>query len=421
MSGDEIKAWLLSQAPDREKIKAKLDMANRVIDLAILLEPVYWTTITGRVSHDAFMSEEEFNGRFEVYNAKVTQLIKTLDPQQWQAIHIKLRIDAALIDQNDELYLFLRLLGWEKRQKLHGDISAALWLRQMAEIIRLAFEKVHGVEWLEEDRAFGTWFPGGRESVFGFERPLDNPTGARPYFASNYGMYTGSAVRWYVEGYTEYFAILHVLPFPEIYGIELVNLKGNIAQNKDNIAMKVAEGLEEDKRQRRFSMISFDLDVRENEKFFRNQVEADRIVGLITANQPDFEFANFALDELVEIAARLDEQNGVTGDPLRKADWNGINKGGDFEKKYMEVSERKIGLKGKEWGIALAEYAGENILRFDNGLQRPFVTEVRAALTGRDANYDGQKNSCRFDPATFKSIPRQTPENLTDMVAMSGI
>ena len=103
----------------------------------------------------------------------------------------------------------------------------------------------------------------GRE-VFGSERPLDDALQSKPYLAWEYGLFTGSVVRWYVEGETEYYAILSILPEPSKVGLELVNLRGNIASGRDNAALKLQDWLIEDKALRRFSMISFDFDVAAN-------------------------------------------------------------------------------------------------------------------------------------------------------------
>jgi hypothetical protein len=93
-----------------------------------------------------------------------------------------------------------------------------------------------------------------------------------------------------------------------------MNLKGNIATGKDNIAMMLADALAQDIAQRRFSMISFDVDVDvdANVKQIRRQLSEDRVVGFIAANTPDFEFANFTLEELVEVACRIDEHYGFS-------------------------------------------------------------------------------------------------------------
>ena len=208
-----------------------------------------------------------------------------------------MRIDAAWLDKNHELYVLLRVAGWEKRKNLQGQVSGALWIRHIAEVIRRAFEEVHSVRWLEEDQAFGLWFPAGRKKAFGSDRAFDDTLRAKPYVAYNFELFTGSAIRWYVEGATEYYAVIEAIPAPERFGIELVNLGGGIKSGKSNTALKFEEMLKEDRAHRRFSILSFDGDVQANLKAIRRQVEQDNVVGSIFVHRPDFEFANFAIQE----------------------------------------------------------------------------------------------------------------------------
>ena len=196
-------------------------------------------------------------------------------------------------------------------------------------------------------------------------------------------MLTGSVVRWYVEGETEYYAILQVIPDPSKSGIELVNLKGELAKNNSNLALTLQDSLMQDKKLRRFSLISFDVDVAANVKAIRRQVNEQNVVGFIAAHKPDFEFANFTIQELAEVAARIDEASGVSGDAVRNAKWTGISCGRDFENKYRTISARNRGLKGEEWGRELARYAGEHPNRSDDGRERPFWHEIGAALRSR--------------------------------------
>ncbi|MBV9768714.1 MAG: hypothetical protein JOZ32_04010 [Bryobacterales bacterium] len=138
----------------------------------------------------------------------------------------------------------------------------------------------------------------------------------------------------------------------------------------------------------------------------RRQVEKDNVVGLIVAHTPDFEFANFSVKELAEIAARVDAVHGFSGAKLRGHDWTGISNGKAFESKYRSVSQRKRGtLKGEAWGRALAAHAIEHP-RKDDGTERPIWNQVHGAWYGWMANYDSHRESFRFDPATFELIQR---------------
>ena len=405
-----VREWL----PSDEHISARAAKASEIVELAILLEPLYWQYVTGVIVGSVFTMQGKPN--YSNYIKVVKQYLKSLCPEQWKGHHDILRRRAANIDDNGSLYLLLRLSCWEQRQKLTGRVSLALWIRHIAEMIRLAFEEIHEVEWDEEDWANGHWSEDGRKFTYGFERPLDKPDEAQSRLAFLFRLATGSSVRWYVEGETEFSAISKLIPNPASEGIELINLKGNIATGKDNIAMKLAEALAQDKAQRRFSMISFDVDVEANVKLVRKQVSEDRVIGFISANSPDFEFANFTLEELVEIACQIEEHYGFAKRSLQEGDWKGIGSGKEFERRYCSLSQRRPrSLKGSEWGGFLAEYAIEHPLKSDNRKERPLLSQVRMGLAARTAHYDYQKESLCFDEESFQLIKRgdkQQQDNL---------
>ena len=315
------------------------------------------------------------------------------------------------MDDNPDLYLLLRVAAWDERKRLKGSVSGALWIRHMAELIRRAFGEAHGQRWPEEDEAFGHWPAGAREMSFGSERPLDDVLAAKPYLSWTFGLFTGSALRWYVEGDTEFYAVLELLSDASKFGVELVNLKGAIASGRDNAALKLESSLRQDRLLRRFSMISFDRDVQENVKAIQRQIEQENIVGFIAASNPDYEFANFSVTELTEIAASINEACGYSGDPVRNADWTSIANGKEFEQKYRKVSARKSAvLKCEQWGRALARYALGHPYRSD-GSERALWREVRRALHAWQSNYDHQCEDFTFDRQTFKLVRKPVTPN----------
>jgi len=352
------------------------------------------------------IGEKDQKLRSEKYRRRALKLVRSLDPTIWGNVHKDLRISAALLDQNSELYTLLRLSSWDQRKELRSRLSCALWIRHIAEVIRRGFEEAHVIQWPEEDRAFGRWPPGGRVRLFGSERPFDDELSSKPFLAHRFGLFTGSAIRWYVEGDTEYHAVLHILPEPSRFAIELVNLRGEIASEKRNAARKLEDALREDVALRRFSLISFDRDVKANERTIRQQVEKDHVVGLINANNPDFEFANFTLEELVEIAASMDQRLGLDGGKLRKTDWQGVSTVRAFAARFEKASERRRPFKGKEWGEALAAHAIEHHRHPQTGAERPLLRMLSAATWGRISNYNFHKEHSTFDPKTFEAKRR---------------
>lgn len=379
---------------------------NAIADLCILLEPFYWPSIVGKQTRSAFVDEEDFEHRQRDHEERVNTLLASQDPGVWREAHKNLRIFAALLDKNDRLYLLLRASAWSERERITGKLSGAMWLRHMAEVMRRAFEEACAVYWQEEDEAFGWWNPGGRRVAFGADRPLDDIPEARRYMARRYGLHSGSYVRWYLEGETEYFAVTTALPEAEAAGIELRNLHGNLAVNRNNVAVRIADWLASDRAQKRFSFLSFDTDVPEVRKRIGALIKDDAVVGYINASTPDFELANFTGDELLAIALYLEMDLTLPVQELLNGEWASVRSAGDFRDRYVQVIGRQpSGFKSQVWGRTLAEYA----LQYpdsEDGHERPFVAAVRAALRTRRVMYDRQQERFCFDPVTFEAIER---------------
>lgn len=122
----------------------------------------------------------------------------------------------------------------------------------------------------------------------------------------------------------------------------------------------------------------------------RQQVKHENLVGYIAAHEPDFEFANFSVEELVDLAARFDEEEGHSGEAIRSATWADITNGRMSADRYREISLRGRDLKGEAWGRALARHAMSHPTGSD-GDRRPFIKTVEAVLRSRTVRYDFQK------------------------------
>lgn len=389
--------------PELDHITRNAKFANEIANIAILLEPIYWPIITSRTSWNGLIEYESHNALVESYKEKILLLIQNLDIEVWRKRHEELRFKAAQLDDNGDIYILLRLSPWIKRERIKGHIAGALWFRHMAEILRRAFSEVHDVVWPEEDQAFEQWYPGARERVYGTEYPTKEPTKAKPHVAFEFGLHTGSTLRWYLEGDTEYYAALHLLPLAASGGIELVNLKGAVGNERANAALRLADGLIQDQELLRFSFITFDMDVPANVRAIKRQVENGNVVGYVNKNSPDFEFGNFTLEELIEVAAYMDEKNGANTDKLKNGDWSNISNGRQFEEKYKKLTEiGERGLKGKQWGASLAEFARRNPYIDKKEKTRPFFETVKYALQSRRVSYTYQRKNYSINPESFQ-------------------
>ena len=153
------------------------------IDLAVLLEPIYWPEITYRKTGN--LAADEYWRLLDDYKRPVSALLQQEDGNDWKPRHEKLLRIAARLDSNQELYLLLRLSGWDQRKKLTGSVSAALWIRHIAEVIRRGFEEAHGARWPEEDGIFGRL----RSRLLGSERLLDQPALSRRHVARRFELW----------------------------------------------------------------------------------------------------------------------------------------------------------------------------------------------------------------------------------------
>lgn len=368
---------------------------NKIVDLAIILEPVFWPSITGLIRFNHF-NELSRDKDVLQYKKVAFELLGKLDVDQWKKVHQSIKFDAAKMDDNSELYLLLRLSHWENRSTLKGAIAGSLWLRHIAEVLRLGFEEVHNVRWHQEDYCSGYWGDDARALAYGSVHPLDNQYLAKDNLLRKFGLLSGSRVRWYVEGPTELHAVLAIIPSPAKLNIEVVDLKGNIATEKHNIALKLSDCLSADIELRRFSFITYDKDVSENVRTIKTQVNKGKVCGLVAENNPDFEFANFSLEELIGIAVDLDKSKGHDVTNLMKADWSKVKKGKDFEKVYKHNSETHRSIKGKEWGHALAKFMVANPEL--HGKTRAFIRQLESAIRAVKVSYELQSKHFQVNP-----------------------
>jgi hypothetical protein len=186
---------LLGEIPGDEGFRKLGSEWNRVVDFAVLLEPVYWPHIVNARKSPSHLSEPDVWRAYETFRTEALEFTKTLDPMLWKRVHECLLIDAARLDQNSSLHILLRAAKWERRQNLKGTLSGALWLRHMAEVIRRAFEDSFQQDWPEEYEGAGHWGLRSKERIFSAERPLEDVMRTKPFVTSYFGLFTGSSFK----------------------------------------------------------------------------------------------------------------------------------------------------------------------------------------------------------------------------------
>lgn len=379
--------------------------ANGIADLAILLEPVYWPCIT-RISRGIdFYSNKAVRLR-DQHRKRMVEVLQKIGLEDLRVIHEELRFLSSAIDNNDSLYILLRASNWQSRSKIQGRIGLALWLRHIAEVIRRGAEEAFDCELLEEDQGFGMWSENGREALYGNRRPLDSPKDSRKHILQIFGLDPSIRARWYVEGDTEAGFIRNLLGNAGNSQVLVVNLEGQLGGSR---ADKFSKEVQRDIESECFSFISLDKDVPENIKAVKNLAKNELIVGFVSVSDPDFEFHNFTVDELVQAAIQFDKNNPIDSidskDLLENADWANVNSAKAFEEKYKEIHEnRRRGLKGDRWGELLAELYGNST--FPDGRSRPVQECIMMARRSLSVAHRVQRENYKIDPENFEIVRR---------------
>lgn len=386
-----------SNGQDWNTVSETADHYNGIADLAILLEPIYWWWMTS-VRRSRSLTSSNWSENLKHYESKVFPIIERLPLESFESIHDKLTWMAHGLDSNDDLYLILRTASWDFRKKLKGNVSGSLYLRHMAEIIRHACKEIHNVRLSEEDCVVGFWREGMRERMYGSEHPLDLPKRYQKNILKGAGLDSSVQVRWYVEGETEVGAIKEGCGNDTLTSdIEIVNLKGAI--NKKGGNELLLSLLLADRDAERFSFITLDDDDEKNIKAIKVLAKKqDLFVGWIHKSEKDFEFGNFDLGELKEVAIRMDASLGRdTRAQIEHADSSHVDSGKEFSKWYERVSIAPP-MKGDLWGRHLMRYAMEYPERNSTGKERPLITAIRNALRSKLVNYQSQRRTYYVNP-----------------------
>ena len=370
---------------------------NGIADLAIILEPLYWPTITAHVSRTK--PKQVDPEVLRDYREFALATLAGIPKAQLAQAHEELRFAACRQDSNGALYLLMRTTNWYKRDQLTGAFAGALWLRHIAEVLRRGFDELYEDRLVHEDEGFGVWVKGMRALLYGSDYPLDNPADLSRRIVNGLGI-PSTRVRIYVEGSTEAGAIKHL--FEGLLGswVEIVNLKAQFGEKKGGYFQNLREELERDRAARRYSCIAVDADNDDLVRSLRAMVGENLIVGMILMSNPDFETQNFTVEQLIRAAEFMEAEQGFDCLPLDRAAFSEVSSGKQFQDTYCSVRQAP-GLKGEKWGQALARIA---YLDRTNGEdeQNPFVHFANSCLRTRDSNYDAHIETKRIDPQTFE-------------------
>ena len=346
---------------------ACIEFNKHILPLLLWLESYFLPSVRGVFSlmdFDASQDEwHQWRQTCDIRNWLSKHSISMERLAQWR--HSTLS-NAYLYDRNSDLYLLLRSMPFEKRDRLGDRLRLAYDLYEIAEITRLCLEgledRSHRKEWDPTGHPSTAWV----ERLYGSQPKFGAPEFLRPLVRS-FGLDPAPRVRWIVEGQTEEGFILR---YAERMGRNMKNyatvsnLGGDGAFIGDKQIPALIAYLEAARDEQCFSSLTFDNSSDANKRM--KQLVDDGLVSLCFAlNRPDFEIENFQVAQLVSVAITLAsetpypiqmDQEKLAGEVESriKEKQEGFKKALDSVL-YLHGEEYKLS-KGIEWGRKLADF-----------------------------------------------------------------
>jgi hypothetical protein len=348
--------------------------------------------------------------RLKEIREETTNLFQTIGEENIVYYRDEICTDAEIIDSNKNLHLIIRLMKSNERKELKGYISLAILFLEMAECLRRTLELAFQKEYPEEDKCgFGGVYRDTKLLFHGSTRVLDGDRVAANQFLRRFGLDYGIRINVYVEGHTEFEALNS--EFSTNSSVSMINLRGQFKE-KHGKGVSFRENLRNDIKSKIFSIILFDSDVSENYRAAQQAVKLDEIYGMFFISKPDFEFQNFKIDELTEIAFQLAAKKGLKNSLLEQLKKE--TKKAKSAKEFFKILHKQSPIfrsisKGSEWGKALAEYARWNLLgkEFGDKDDRLINQIIRIIYNGFHASYEVTKQQQKVDPVSGKLIERK--------------
>lgn len=324
-------------------------------------------------------------------------------------------------DENKTVHTLLRLMRQSERERLKGSLGAAMKFLDMAESIRRASERLLNTKLAEEDEIGpGQWMHGARKMLYGHERVFDAPRKDLRDFLGILGLDFGVKVRCYVEGETELGAFRYAIGADGLCSI--VNLKGNVVQRAGK-GVAFTDSLAQDARDRVISVVILDSDRDDVVRALKKTASEKRMHGRFFLSAPDFELANFNIEELLRVAiaralgCNFDDEV-VSKRLVKELPFVSQAKSGN---EFMRLlpSEIKDGVaKGETWGEALMQYAIAHptfpVGDTRAGREREIVDAARVLIRAQDVGYLRSVEMEELDSETGKMVRRRDEKNGSD-------
>lgn len=386
-----------------EQCAERFEHWNRIAELAIVLEPTAYGSVFHSIRWRVPDTAESIEGKLDERRKEVKAFLSTIPSQEINKLRQDLCRDAELIDHNKMVHVLLRLMSRHERLKLRSSLGACMVILSMAEIIRRAAEEEKTEQLPEEDElGFGQWMKGARKTIYGSERILDASHEVRRDFLTSMGLDYGVKVRCYVEGDTEYGAMVSAVG--DGAGIEFINLRGQVIERRGK-GLSFLASLKNDMKSHVFSVVLLDGDNADNVRALKKAAKDGAFFGRFFIFSPDIELGNFSVDELVDVlltlATRDQEKSPSRNEFLSQV--SAAKSGKEFFAALTNTGLHNID-KSMDWGIALMSYAIPHP-EFPQshrlaGKMRPVIDAARLVVNARHAGYVRSLERFKVDSET---------------------
>lgn len=413
---DELITWYINRFNDwssKKEISLLFKYWNYVTSLAVISEPGVHNIIFKEVTWNISDSFESIIYRLSILREKVKKLFQTIGEEHIEYYRDEICTDAETIDPNKNLHLIIRLMKSNERKNLKGHISSAILFLTMAECLRRNLENAFQKKYPEEDECgFGEVFRSAKLLLQSSTRVLDGDRVVANQFLRRFGLDYGIRINVYVEGNTE-FEVLNS-EFSTNSSVLIINLRGQFKE-KQGKGVSFRESLRNDIKSKIFSLILLDGDVSENYRAVKKAAELDDICGMFFVSKPDFEFHNFKIDELTEIAFQLAVKKGLKNHSLDelKKNTGKAKSAKEFFKILHGISPFFLSItKGGNWGKELLKYAikNPNGKEFGDKNDRLINHVIRIIYNGFNVSYEVTRQKYKVDPESGKLIERNAQD-----------
>ena len=338
-----------------------------LLALLLLVEPLVHTSIDMKVRLRPYAGET-LDGYFSWITGQAgAEMLAQADLslEEAETWHANIATYTRIHDPLREMRLLMRHIDHAKRDAMRGEPLLFHSFYDVAETIRRYLEQYQGVALPEEDDfQSGSGYRTMKRAMYGAARTADYDRAVLRRITRDFDVDPQPRVTWFVEGQTEEACIRRIAEQRQLdlgrVGIDLLNLKGlgGLAGERLRSSLKTFQTEEI------FPYISIDKDRVASSLHDLRWYASQRLLPIgYTIWEPDFEAANFSIEELAQIATKMAADGGfptpISPEELRvEMGASGTPVGRAIEKAWSRMTF--YGNKGETWGQYLADWVVSN-------------------------------------------------------------